>query len=185
LLAYLSGSILFGEVVARLKGVNLREVGSGNVGATNVSRVLGKKFGVLVFFLDMLKGFVPTALALKLYGLESEVIMFVGVGSVMGHMFPIFHRFRGGKGVATAFGVLLSVSFKIALVLLVLWACVLYWKRYVSLASITASALAPLLFLLFGYPPHILLMGVIVAGLIVYRHKPNIERLLRGQELKV
>ncbi len=183
--AYLFGSILFGELVAKLKGVNLREVGSGNVGATNVSRVLGKKFGVIVFILDMLKGFVPTALAVSFYGMESKAVMFVGIASVLGHMFSIFDNFRGGKGVATAFGVVLAVSFKLALLMLFIWAGVLYWKRYVSLASITASIFAPVLFLLARYPFHIFLMGVVIAGLIVYKHRPNIERLLRGQELKV
>ncbi len=183
--AYLFGSILFGELVAKLKGVNLREVGSGNVGATNVSRVLGKKFGVIVFILDMLKGFVPTALAVNFYGIESKAVMFVGIASVLGHMFSIFDNFRGGKGVATAFGVVLAVSFKLALLMLFIWAGVLYWKRYVSLASITASIFAPVLFLLARYPFHIFLMGVVIAGLIVYKHRPNIERLLRGQELKV
>ncbi|WP_457600569.1 glycerol-3-phosphate 1-O-acyltransferase PlsY [Hydrogenivirga sp.] len=185
LFAYLLGSVLFGELIARLKGVNLREVGSGNVGATNVSRALGKKFGVLVFFLDMLKGFVPTALAVSFYGLESKAVMFVGIASVLGHMFSVFDHFKGGKGVATAFGVVLALSFKLALLMLLVWAGVLYWKRYVSLASITASAVAPVLFLLAGYPFHITLMGVVIALLIVYKHRPNIDRLLSGQEPKV
>ncbi|EDP75943.1 glycerol-3-phosphate 1-O-acyltransferase PlsY [Hydrogenivirga sp. 128-5-R1-1] len=183
--AYLMGSVLFGEIVAKLKGVNLREVGSGNVGATNVSRALGKKFGVLVFFLDMLKGFVPTALAVSFYGIDSKVVMFVGIASVLGHMFSVFDGFKGGKGVATAFGVVLALSFKLALLMLLLWAGVLYWKRYVSLASITASVSAPFLFLLAGYPFHVFLMGVVIAGLIVYKHRPNIERLVAGQEPKV
>ena len=183
--AYLLGSVLFGEVIAKLKGVNLREVGSGNVGATNVSRALGKKFGAIVFFLDMLKGFIPTALAVSFYGIESKVVMFVGIASVLGHMFSVFDNFRGGKGVATAFGVVLALSFKLALLMLIVWAGVLYWKRYVSLASITASAVAPILFLLAGYPFHIFLMSVVIAALILYKHKPNIERLMSGQELKV
>ncbi len=183
--AYLLGSVLFGEVIAKLKGVNLREVGSGNVGATNVSRVLGQKLGAIVFFLDMLKGFIPTALAVSFYGIESKVVMFLGIASVLGHMFSVFYNFRGGKGVATAFGVVLALSFKLALLMLIVWAGVLYWKRYVSLASITASAVAPILFLLAGYPFHIFLMSVVIAALILYKHKPNIERLLSGQELKV
>ena len=183
--AYLLGSVLFGDLIAKMKGVNLREVGSGNVGATNVSRALGKKFGILVFFLDMLKGFIPVYLAVSFYGIESKAVMFVGIASVLGHMFSVFDNFKGGKGVATAFGVVLALSFKIALLALAVWGGVLYWKRYVSLASIAASCTAPLLFLLAGYPFHVFLMGVIIAGLIVYKHRPNIERLLSGQELKV
>jgi glycerol-3-phosphate acyltransferase PlsY len=183
--AYLLGSILFGDIVARIKGVNLREIGSGNVGATNVSRALGKKFGVLVFLLDMLKGFIPTALALSLYGIKSKVVMFVGVASVLGHMFSVFDRFRGGKGVATAFGVVLALSYKLALILFLVWVAVLFWKRYVSLASISASVSAPLVFLLAGYPFHIVLMGVFIGVLIVYKHKDNIDRILSGREPKV
>ncbi len=185
LFAYLLGSVLFGDIIARLKGVNLREVGSGNVGATNVSRALGKKFGVLVFFLDMLKGFIPTYLALSFYGMESKAVLFVGVASVLGHMFSIFDGFRGGKGVATAFGVVLAISFKLALLMLLVWGAVLYKKRFVSLASITASAVSPILFLIGGYPFHLFLMALVIAGLIIYKHRPNIERLLSGQEPKV
>ncbi len=185
LLAYLLGSILFGDLVARIKGVNLRDVGSGNVGATNVSRALGRKFGALVFFLDMLKGFLPAVLAVSLYGIGSWTLFFVGLGSVLGHMFPIFYGFRGGKGVATAFGVVLALSLKIALLLLIVWAGVLYWKRYVSLASITASLSSPILLLLAGFPLKVFLMAFLIAGLIVFKHRPNIERLLEGRELRV
>ncbi len=183
--AYLLGSVLFGEVVAKTKGVNLREIGSGNVGATNVGRALGKKYALLVFFLDMLKGFIPTALAVSFYGLGSKAVAFAGIASVLGHMFSVFDNFRGGKGVATAFGVILGISVKLAFLMLVVWSVVLYWKRYVSLASIITSVVAPAMFLFAGYPFHIFLMGIVIAGLIVYKHRSNIERLMRGEELKV
>ncbi len=183
--SYLLGSILFGELIAKAKGINLREIGSGNVGATNVSRALGKKYGAIVFFLDMLKGFIPTALAISFYGIKNEAILFVSVASVLGHMFPVFYRFRGGKGVATAFGVLLAISYKLAILLLLIWGGVLYWKRYVSLASMTAALAAPILFLLAGYPSHILLMGISIALLILFKHRSNIERLMRGEEHRV
>lgn len=183
--AYLFGSVLFGELIAKLKGVNLREVGSGNVGATNVSRALGKKYGAFVFFLDMLKGFIPTYLAVSYYGIGSKAVMFVGLASVLGHMFSIFDRFRGGKGVATAFGVVLAISYKLALFLLILWAGVLYWKRIVSVASISVAILTPPLFLILGYPSHVFLMAVLIAILIVYKHRSNVERLLRGEEPRI
>jgi len=183
--AYLFGSVLFGELIAKLKGVNLREVGSGNVGATNVSRALGKKYGVLVFFLDMLKGFIPTSLAISLYGLDSWVVAFVGLASVLGHMFSVFDRFRGGKGVATSFGVILALSTKLALISLAIWSGILYWKRIVSLASISTAVLSPLLFLILGYPTHLFLMSVLIAILIVYKHRSNIERLIRGEEPRI
>lgn len=185
LFAYLLGSVLFGNIVAKLKGVNLREVGSGNVGATNVSRALGKKFGIIVFFLDMLKGFIPTYIAVSNYGLESKTLMFVGIASVLGHMFSVFDNFRGGKGVATAFGVLLAVSLKVAFISFVVWAFILYKKRFVSLASIGASLLSPFILLILGYPVHTFLMSSVIALLIVYKHMPNIDRLLSGKEPKV
>ncbi len=183
--AYLLGSVLFGKIIAQLKGVDIRSIGSGNVGATNVSRALGKKYGALVFFLDMLKGFIPVSLALSLYGMESKTVFFVGLASVLGHMFSIFDGFRGGKGVATAFGVALALSVKIALILIGVWAFVLYKKRYVSLASMVACFLSPVLFLLGGFPFHVVLMALVIALLIVYKHKDNIERLLSGQENKI
>ncbi len=185
LFAYLLGSVLFGELITKLKGIDIRRVGSGNVGATNVSRALGKKYGILVFFLDMLKGFLPTALTVSFYGVESKAVMFVGIASVLGHMFSIFAHFRGGKGVATAFGVVLALSVKLAILLILVWGGVLLWKRYVSLASITASLLSPVVFAVAGYPLHIVLMSLIVALLILVKHKPNIERLMRGEERKV
>ncbi len=184
-LSYLLGSVLFGEIIARYKGVDIRSVGSGNVGATNVSRALGKKYGALVFFLDMLKGFIPTAIAVSSFGLNSIFVFTVGIASILGHMYPVFSNFKGGKGVATSFGVVLAISFKVALILLIIWGVVLYWKRYVSLASITASVIAPFIFLLGGFPFSVILLSVISAILIVYRHKENIERLRKGEELKV
>ncbi|WP_461829067.1 glycerol-3-phosphate 1-O-acyltransferase PlsY [Aquifex sp.] len=185
LLSYLLGSITFGEIVARIKGVNLREVGSGNVGATNVSRALGKKFGVLVFFLDMLKGFIPTALAVKLFGLNSLWVTLTGLGAVLGHMFPIFFRFRGGKGVATAFGVLLAVSPKVALFSLLVWALVVFFTRYVSLASISASVSSVLFLIVDEAPSNICFMAFVITSLIIYKHRDNISRLLSGTEHRI
>jgi len=185
ILGYLSGSVLFGEIIAKAKGVDLRSVGSGNVGATNVSRALGKKFGILVFFLDMLKGFLPTIIALKLRSPESITLTLVGIACVIGHMFPFFHRFRGGKGVATAFGVVLAISGTAAGVLLLTWAVVLFITRYVSVASMIASFSSVLLFLASGYPPNLTLMALLISILIVYKHTSNIQRLIAGEEPKI
>ena len=185
LFGYLLGSVLFGEIVARVKGVNIREVGSGNVGATNVGRALGKKYAVLVFLLDAGKGLLPAYMGFRVMGLEGLGSVFVGLAPVVGHMFPLFFRFRGGKGVATAFGVLLALSPMVAVLSFFVWALVLIVTRYVSLASIISSAGATLLLAVFGYGPHILLMAFLIALLIVIRHRSNIERLLRGEEPKV
>jgi len=185
LFAYLLGSVLFGEIIARIKGVNLREIGSGNVGATNVGRALGRKYAALVFFLDMLKGFIPLYLAVSFYGMESAAVALVGTASVLGHMYPIFARFRGGKGVATAFGVVLALSGELAFFVLLIWGGVLLWKRYVSLASMSAAVSAPVLLLFGNFPDHVILMSLVIAALIVYKHRPNIERLLRGEEPRI
>lgn len=184
-LAYLLGSITFGEVIARIKGVNLREVGSGNVGATNVSRALGRKYGILVFLLDMLKGFIPTYSAVKLFGLNSLWVTLTGIGAVLGHMFPVFFGFKGGKGVSTAFGVLLAVSPKVALLSFTVWVLVVFLTRYVSLASITASLSAVFFLMVSEVPSNICVMAFLIALLIVYKHKENISRLLSGTEHRV
>ncbi|MCS7278305.1 MAG: glycerol-3-phosphate 1-O-acyltransferase PlsY [Aquificaceae bacterium] len=182
LFAYLYGSILFGEHIARWKGIDIRSVGSGNVGATNVGRVLGKRYAVIVFLLDFSKGFVPMVLARLYFGLEEWTAFFVGIASLLGHMYPIFHGFSGGKGVATAFGVLSALSPLIAILSIAFWGIVFKWKGIVSLASLSASALAVILLLLSGYPFKIFLMGLVMLLLIVYKHKENIKRLLEGTE---
>ena len=185
LFGYLSGSLIFGELIAKAKGIDLRSVGSGNVGATNVSRALGKKFGAVVFLLDMLKGLIPTALAVTLKAPESLTVSLVGTAAVLGHMFPVFHRFQGGKGVATAFGVVLGISWKPALILIILWAMALYITRFVSVASMLSSLSAIIVFLALDYPPNIILMALIISALIVFKHRSNIQRLISGEEPKI
>ncbi len=185
LFGYLSGSLIFGELIAKAKGIDLRSVGSGNVGATNVSRALGKKFGAVVFLLDMLKGLIPTALAVTLKAPESLTVSLVGTAAVLGHMFPVFHRFQGGKGVATAFGVVLGISWKPALILIILWAMALYITRFVSVASMLSSLSAIIVFLAMDYPPNIILMALIISALIVFKHRSNIQRLISGEEPKI
>mgnify|MGYP001627154585 CR=1 FL=1 len=183
LFSYLYGSVLFGEHIARWKGIDIRSVGSGNVGATNVGRVLGKKYALLVFLLDLSKGFLPFLLSRLYFGLDSWTSFSVGLASLLGHMYPVFHGFRGGKGVATAFGVLLALSPLTALLAILFWAMVFWWKGIVSLASLSSSYLALLILLLSGYPFKLLLMALIMSLLITYRHRDNIVRLLEGSEL--
>ncbi|HIP43116.1 MAG TPA: glycerol-3-phosphate 1-O-acyltransferase [Aquifex aeolicus] len=185
IISYLLGSLTFGEIIARFKGVNLREIGSGNVGATNVSRALGKKYGILVFILDMLKGFISTLLAIKIYGLDSWITFFVGIASVVGHMYPLFFKFRGGKGVATAFGVLLAISIKAAFLSFLTWLLVVYETRYVSLGSIIASFISLPLLAIFEYPLKLIFMALIISLLVLYKHRDNIWRLLMGREHKI
>ena len=185
IISYLFGSIIFGEVIAKVKGIDLRKVGSGNVGATNVSRALGKKYGAIVFFLDMLKGLIPTLLAIKIFGIESFATAFTAIFAVLGHMYPVFFGFKGGKGIATAFGVLLAISPKVAILSIILWTLLVLWKRYVSLASLSATYFAFILLLIFRYPFSVLFTAFVLSILITYKHKENIKRLLTGTELKV
>ncbi|GBC88519.1 Glycerol-3-phosphate acyltransferase [bacterium HR13] len=182
LFAYLLGSVLFGEHIARAKGVDIRSVGSGNVGATNVGRALGIKYAVLVFLLDTLKGLFPTLLAKLYFGIDSWTLVFVGIASVIGHVFPIFHSFKGGKAVATSLGVLMGLSPLAGIVCLIIWYAVFKLKGYVSLASLTASAFAPLLLFILGYPFKVLLMSFVIVFLVFCRHRDNIARLLEGRE---
>ncbi len=182
LFAYLYGSVLFGEHIAKAKGVDIRSVGSGNVGATNVGRALGKKYAVLVFLLDFSKGLIPMLLARLYFGLDSWTAFFVGLASLLGHTYPVFHNFKGGKGVATAFGTLTAVSPLIAVLSIAFWGLIFRWKGIVSVASLSASALAVLLLLFSDYPFKIFFMALLMFFLILYRHKDNFARLIEGKE---
>ena len=133
----------------------------------------------------MLKGFIPTALAVKLFGLNSLWVTLTGLGAVLGHMFPIFFGFKGGKGVATAFGVLIAVSTKVALFSFLVWILVVLLTRYVSLGSITASLSAVFFLIVSDAPNNICIMAPLIALLIIYKHKDNISRLLNGTERKI
>lgn len=186
--AYLLGSIPFGLILGRLRGVDVREVGSGNIGATNVARSLGKKLGLVVLVLDLAKGALPVLLLRRL-GLDARVHPFlltaVGMAPILGHCFPVWLRLRGGKGVATALGVFLAmdpaVTGMAALVFAVLYALF----RVVSLGSMIATvSLATLLWLLDRPVPEVAL-GVLTAALILVQHRQNIRRLLRRAELGV
>ncbi len=185
LAAFLLGSIPFGYIIGKLKGVDIRKHGSGNVGATNVARVLGKKYGVIVYILDFLKGYIPTAIAVKLYGVDSFLTASVGLFAVLGHMFSPFLHFRGGKGVATASGVLFGISPLLGLLILALWFAIFKASGYVSLGSILAALGAIYLVGMLGYPYPVLVLVTLVAVLILVKHKSNVERLLEGKELRV
>ena len=183
--AFLLGSIPFGYLLGKLKGVDIRKHGSGNVGATNVARVLGKKYGVAVYILDFLKGFIPTYTAVKLFGLDSWTLTAVGLAAVLGHMFSPFLGFKGGKGVATASGVLFGISPLLGFLTLTLWFTVYKITGYVSLASITAAFSAIYLAGMLGFPQNVEFLITLSAVLILVKHKSNVERLIEGRELKV
>jgi acyl-phosphate glycerol 3-phosphate acyltransferase len=194
LLSYLAGAIPFGYLVARGRGVDIRKQGSGNIGATNVGRVLGKPFGVLVFLLDFAKGAAPPLLArwwASAHELElpsDSLPVAAAVAAFLGHLFPIYLRFRGGKGVATAAGAVSVLLPGPAVAALLAWLVVVLASRYVSLASLSAAVVLCGVRLLFTPQPWddahriVTLFCLLAAGLIFVRHRANIGRLLRGNE---
>ena len=190
-IAYLLGSIPIGYIMARLaRGVDIRHEGSGNIGATNVARVMGTWPGLLVLLLDALKGalaagVVPAWLDGPLGVLTPfQVRLVCGVAAVVGHIAPCFLRLQGGKGVATALGVLLTLLPAVAGVCAAVWVLVFLWRRYVSLASIAAAISLPFAALLMVARADAVLFCACLAWLAVWRHQGNIRRLYLGQEPK-
>ncbi len=190
ILSYVFGSIPTGLLVAKLAGdLDIRDYGSGNIGATNVARVLGKKWGAIVLALDILKGFVPVAIIPSLLGLPTRetglVEITIGAAAVLGHCFSVFLRLKGGKGVATAIGVFLAIAPLQIILLTVIGLILIAWKGYVSLASILCAALLPF-FLYFSHQPlAVLLVAEILAALVIIKHWSNMLRLVRGEEIPV
>ena len=184
-LGYLAGSVPFGLLIARLsKGVDVRKIGSGNIGATNVLRVAGSGAGALTLALDALKGWAPVALS-KLLGSSEVLVVTVALAAFLGHLYPLFLGFRGGKGVATALGVMLALFPKIALLVVGLWLLTAALFRYSSLAALVATVASPLLvWVLDGRPPYAGLT-VIICGFILIRHRENFGRLMAGEEGKI
>jgi acyl phosphate:glycerol-3-phosphate acyltransferase len=192
--AYLIGSLSFAVIVSRLMGLNdPRTYGSKNPGATNVLRSGSKPAAVVTLVLDGLKGFIPVALVKwfgKDFGLEEGTLALVALGAFLGHLFPVFFKFKGGKGVATAAGVLFGVDWLLGLACLASFAIILYFFRYVSLASIAAAAFAPFYYL-FGdraawYTSKSVLLAIfVIAVMVAIRHRENINRLLQGTESKL
>lgn len=185
--AYISGAIPFGKIIARYAArIDITERGSGNIGATNVARELGMKWGIITLILDLLKGFVPVILFAHLIsqtGPSYEIgLACIGICALLGHMFPIFLGFRGGKGVATALGVYLALSPLSCLSSLVLFIIIVAIWDYISLGSILLSAAMPLFLVLYGKPQPIIIGSLIMALLICYKHKVNIQALIRGEE---
>lgn len=185
LFAYLLGSLPNGLILGRLLwNIDLREHGSHNIGATNAWRTLGKGPGFLVFFLDMLKGLLAVWLGEMLVGTPLVMIL-CGVLAIVGHSLSLFLRFHGGKGVATGLGVILMLMPKVTGIVFLVWLLLVLATRYVSLGSIVAAALVPVLALVFGYPALYVVFGVLAAALIIVRHRSNITRLLNGTENRI
>lgn len=185
---YLAGSIPTGFLVARAKGVDITKAGSGNIGATNVARTLGKRFGALVLLVDASKGFVPVLLARRAWlDVEGGPLVVAGVGAlaIVGHVFPLWLRLRGGKGVATGFGVFLALEPVAALLALALWASVVATFHIASVGSLLAATTIPFVVWLRDAPSPFVALALASWTLVVIRHRGNIRRLLRHEERNV
>lgn len=187
LVAYLAGSIPSAYIAGKLRGIDLRKHGSGNLGATNVVRVLGPRIGAIVFIADLLKGFLPVYfLPRYTETLQPELWALVyGVATILGHVKPIFLLGKGGgKGVATASGVFLALAFVPMLIAEVVWIGVFYFTRYVSLASLVGAAVLPIAMLALYRDPvsPVFVASVIIALFVFWTHRANIGRLRRGEE---
>jgi acyl phosphate:glycerol-3-phosphate acyltransferase len=194
IVGYLLGSCPNGLIVSKSHGIDVRNFGSGNIGATNVLRVLGRKWGYLVFALDSLKGLLSVLFAYWIsrrllldHASETLAAIIAGVACILGHSFPVWLRFKGGKGVATSAGVLLGLMPWAVVSVFIVWLLLFKTTRYVSLASIGAAVALPVLVMAYlHFRPEaemsLLIFSLVIAAVVVWRHRSNIRRLLQGKE---
>ena len=192
--SYLLGSIPFGYLAGRLVGIDIRQAGSGNVGATNVVRVLGKGYGYPVFALDFLKGFGAVKISMLMapgqppaWNSPEIVGILAAMSSILGHLYPPWLKFKGGKGVATSAGALLALTPVATLIGIAIWITVFWLTRYVSLASITASVVLPIVIFVVSSQDQnkrkpLVYSSACVAAVVIWRHRSNLSRLMRGTE---
>jgi glycerol-3-phosphate acyltransferase PlsY len=184
-LSYLLGSVSFGYLLARVvKGVDIRELGSGNTGATNIMRVMGLKYGLLVLFLDLLKGLLVAVIVSSLTP-KTGVVLACGLAVIIGHNWPLYFRFKGGKGSATTLGFFLGFAFVPTLFVVAIVAIIFAITRYVSLGSIIGSITIPIYMLIITTLRPYFLFGLAACFIILWRHRANIKRLLNGTEPKL
>ncbi|QMV46379.1 glycerol-3-phosphate acyltransferase [Wolbachia pipientis] len=180
ILSYILGSIPFSLIITRIKGINLREVGSGNIGATNVARTGNKCLAALALFLDSLKGFIAVYIAQQFCDNNDFYTYVSAILAVLGQMFPIWLKFSGGKGVATTLGVLIAFNIPVALVFIFVWLAVFFTFRYSSLASLSATSTA--VAWSFFFQRNLFLTLLIIGALVFLKHYKNIMNLLQGKE---
>ena len=183
ILAYLVGSIPNALWIGKMfKNIDVREFGSGNVGATNATRVLGWKLGVMVLIFDAFKGMIFIIIA-RILGLEDIYVVLIGLAAILGHSYSIYLKFKGGKAVATSLGVMLVLIPKVVMILIIVFLLIVIISGYVSLASISVAGLLPILSYIM-YNNIIALLSLVVGILVIWRHKYNIKNLLEGKEDK-
>lgn len=182
------GSLSFGAFLARINDVDIFSSGSGSSGATNIKRTLGGSAGSLVFVLDFLKGYIPSLIIVKSFPEENylniRLAAFGLIGVLLGHSFSIFHKFRGGKGIASTMGGLLAIMPNTLVIGIFLWLVIFHATRIVSIASLCFAASAILTSYLFSYPKDCIMYVVIINGIIFWQHRTNIIKLLNGTEYK-
>lgn len=188
-IAYLIGSIPTGYIIVKAKtGEDIRTIGSGSTGATNVKRVLGTPYFFLVMILDALKGALPVIIAATCVTVKAEIglpAVVAAVAVILGHSKPIYLKFKGGKSVATGVGTILALNWIVGLIVAVVWGVITYTTKYVSVGSIIAVILAPILMFVFHQPIAYIVYCAIGAAYIIYLHRENIKRLMKGEENKV
>ncbi len=184
LLCYIIGAVPFSYIFSRfLGGVDIRDRGTGNVGATNVLRSAGKKIALAAFIGDTLKGVISAWIGLRFGGLGLAALC--SVAAVVGHCWPVFLGFRGGKGVSTAFGIVVYLMPLITAILAVIFFPIVFFSRYVSLGSVCVAAILPVLVLIMQQRWQYIIMSLVMAGIVICRHRANIERLRNGTEKKI
>lgn len=195
IIAYLLGSISFSVIFSKkMAGIDVREEGSKNAGTTNVLRTVGKKAAAFTLICDILKGVIAVLIGYAISFITEELnaallVQIAGIFAIIGHTFPVFFKFKGGKGIATSLGILLLVNYQIGLICLVFWLIIVIFTRMVSLGSIMAAILFPVLtiFITQNYlvEGNYILFGIIVAVLVVFNHRSNVKRILEGNENKL
>jgi len=185
MIGYLIGSIPFGVIAGKLRKIDIRKVGSGNIGATNIYRTFGTAPAIAVFILDLLKGALAVYIARAIFPTSPAIIVVSGIAAVIGHMYPVYIGFKGGKGSATGLGVLLGIAPDLFIIAMIYVAISIAVTRYVSVTSIGGVILLAVLMFTFHKPVEYSIAAIIVATLVIYKHLPNIKRLLSGTESKI
>ena len=187
-IVYFLGSIPFAYILPKIFGLgDIRNLGSGNVGATNVLRAGNKFLAIIVLAFDIIKGFAPLFILKNYYHneLSEIIILFIGSAAILGHIFPIWLKFKGGKGVATYIGFLFAINYIFGIIFIITWLLIAFLKKYSSLASIASLILLPLFVMLFSYEKQIIYLLILINLIIISKHYSNIYRLINKSETKI
>lgn len=194
MIGYLFGSLQTAIIVGRLKGLDIRNHGSGNAGATNALRVLGFKYAAFVFFGDMLKAVLAISIANLIFGNNLQlpylvIAAYAGIGAILGHNWPVYFQFKGGKGIAVSMATLVTIDYRIGIICAIIFIAIILTTRYVSLGSILLTISAPIMFFVFHknepWFAEVIVLIIIIPVLAIYQHRANIGRLLNGTESKL